>query len=135
MSSYINQDLLLNQNEDRHVDYPAGSGITPVYVLNGSIVSLVGWSAQMMVRINKTDTSPILTVSSSSATSNGSIITLGGAAGTVDALLRAADVNAITKLLPGLVAYYDLLLTDASSPALNHRFMQGAISIDLAVTR
>lgn len=132
MGAYIVQDLTLNQNEDRHVDAPAGSGIPPVYILNGGIVSLVSWSAQMMFRINKTDVSPIFTVGSSVATTNGSLITLGGTAGTVDSLLRAADVNAVTKLLPGLACFYDLLLTDASG--LNHRFMQGVINIDLAIT-
>ncbi len=133
MSSYINQDLLLNQNEDRHVDYPAGSGLVPTYILNGAIVSLIGWSAQLMLRINKTDVTTLLSINSTTPTANGSLITLGGAAGTVDALLRAADVNAVAKLLPGLVCFYDLLLTDASS--LNHRFMQGGIALDLAITR
>lgn len=70
MSAFILKDLVFDQNADFADE--------EIYDPGGKIQNLAGWTAQMMVRINKTDTAPLLTLVS------GSGITLGVTPANID---------------------------------------------------
>ncbi len=121
-------------NIDENADFALSRNGSPAAVwtwldATGSIVNLTGYTASLMVRADRNDAAPLLTLSA------GSGITLGGVLGTIDVAFTQAQVNAlVTALLPKrLLAFYDLLLT--SGGGVKTRFSEGLLGIDRAATR
>lgn len=127
---YQRADLQLDENADWTL---SKSGNPPAVWTwldpTGSIVNLTGYTAQLMVRQDRADAAPLLTLT------QGGGVTLGGVLGTIDVTFTQAQVNAlVTALLAKrLVAFYDLLLTSGTS--VHTRFSEGLIGIDRAATR
>ncbi len=122
--AYQRADLLLEENAD-YVLSPAWLWLTAA----GAPITLVGYTAQMMVRASRADAAPLLTLTQASG------ITLGGAGGSIVVTVTQAQVNALVAALVSkrLVAFYDLLLTSGS--AIHTRFSEGIVTIDRAATR
>lgn len=93
---------------------------------DGAAVNLTGYTAQYMARAKIDDTAAALSVSE---VSNGQgVITLGGAAGTVNVTINATT----TATLSGWYVY-DLLLTSAAG--VKTRLIEGSLKVAQAVTR
>lgn len=90
---------------------------------NGDPVSLVGWTARMAIRRNRTADTAVLDLT----TSNGRI-TLGGAAGTVTLAVTAADMEDVDA---GCYVY-DLELVNGSTV---ERLVMGTFTVRGEVTR
>jgi hypothetical protein len=90
---------------------------------NSEAVDLSGYTAEMVIRDRTTSATVILTLS----TANGRI-TLGGAAGTIDLLVSAADMGVAAGRYS-----YTLELTDASS--IVSRLLQGEFILRSEVFR
>lgn len=114
-------------------DFPIWSNadfdIIRVYNPNNVLVDLTGYTAELQIRINRTDTSPQLTLTSPA----GGII-LGGTAATVYIAITSAQAAALQASMPGGVGYYDCILTQTST-GIKTRFMSGAVNINLGITR
>ena len=98
-NDYDNQITLYNQS--------ASGQPIPGTPYIGTPWDLTGTTATMEIR--QTFGSPLLLSISETANTNGSVLTLGGTAGTVNIHIAAADSLLITSN-----ARYDLLLVDAS---------------------
>lgn len=90
----------------------------------GVPIDLTGFSAEMDIRDSQPDPITLYELS----TVNGRIV-LGGAAGTIQLLIPAADSEAFTWTS----GVYDFELTDTSSKV--RRLFKGTITIDPEVTR
>lgn len=86
-------------------------------------VNLTGYSARMQVRATAASPDTILSLT------NGSGITLGGAAGTIDILVSATATAALT---PGKYVY-DLELVSGGGQVT--RLMAGTVTVTVEVTR
>jgi hypothetical protein len=89
-----------------------------------TLVNLTGWSARMQLRSRHTST----TVLASLTTENSKII-LGGAAGTVDLNLTAAETAALTRTK----GVYDLEMIDPNGVVI--RLLEGSFTLKKEVTR
>lgn len=92
--------------------------------VNGDPVNLSGYTARMQVRGTVSSADVLL-----SMTTENSRITLGGAAGTIDLDLTAADTAGITWRR----GVYDLELVSSNGTVT--RLLQGVITISREVTR
>jgi hypothetical protein len=90
----------------------------------GTAINLTGYSARMQVRETYSSTSTIVSLT------NGSGITLGGAAGTIAILISATTTAALTAPFSGV---YDLELVSAGGVVT--RLLQGAATVSPEVTR
>ena len=98
---------------------------------NGVPVDLTGYTALMHVRREKTDATPVLTLTTADGT-----ITLGGAAGTITLLVSAAVTAAVEVDEDGESWAYDLFLTNTSpNPDTVERKLAGYVFATYAVTR
>jgi hypothetical protein len=97
---------------------------------SGNPIDLTGYSAQMMLRNDVTDATPIETW----GTATGEIV-LGGTAGT----LTFNVVGAATQNLPTSNEvtqwWYDILITNGAVPPFSQRLVFGQITIFPAITR
>lgn len=93
------------------------------YKINNVLVNLTGFTASMMVRTNYTDTTPLLSLT----TSNGGIV-LGGAAGTIALTASATQTAAI----PAGSAVYDIELYTGSEV---RKLLRGSVTVNAEVTR
>lgn len=121
---YQRVDLALDENAD-FILSPAWIWLNSA----GVAIDMTSYTAQMMVRADRADASPLLTLTQASG------VALGGVAGTIVVTITQAQTNALVTSLVAkrLSAYYDLLLT--SPGAVHTRFSEGVISIDRAATR
>ena len=90
----------------------------------GAAINLTGYSARMQVRETYSSASTIVSLT------NGSGITLGGAAGTIAILISATTTAALTAPFSGV---YDLELVSAGGVVT--RLLQGAATVTPEVTR
>jgi hypothetical protein len=90
----------------------------------GTAINLTGYSARMQVRETYSSTSTIVSLT------NGSGITLGGAAGTIAIAISATTTAALTAPFSGV---YDLELVSAGGVVT--RLLQGAATVSPEVTR
>lgn len=90
----------------------------------GTAINLTGYSARMQVRETYSSSSTIVSLT------NGSGITLGGAAGTIAILISATTTAALTAPFSGV---YDLELVSAGGVVT--RLLQGAATVTPEVTR
>lgn len=90
----------------------------------GAAINLTGYSARMQVRETYSSSSTIVSLT------NGSGITLGGAAGTIAILISATTTAALTAPFSGV---YDLELVSAGGVVT--RLLQGAATVTPEVTR
>ena len=90
----------------------------------GTAINLTGYSARMQVRETYSSASTIVSLT------NGSGITLGGAAGTIAILISATTTAALTAPFSGV---YDLELVSAGGVVT--RLLQGAATVTPEVTR
>ncbi len=90
--------------------------------IGGTAVNLTNYTAAMQVRTSYDSTTPVLSLT------NGSGITLGGTAGTIDISVSATTMGAIVA---GQYLY-DLELNSGSAVT---RLVQGNFSIEAQVTR
>jgi hypothetical protein len=91
---------------------------------DGLPVSLVGYTAEMMFRVNYADNTPVLTLSD-----GGNGIELGGAGGTIVIKLTHIQTGALS--VGNYV--YDILMTPPTGEPI--RFLQGAAKVSPAVTK
>jgi hypothetical protein len=89
---------------------------------DGDPVDLTGYTAELDIRSGPASDTELLELT------NGSGLTLGGAAGTVDIVITAAQTSA----LPAGRLAYDLLLTTGSTKT---RLVEGKAIVSPAVTR
>jgi hypothetical protein len=92
------------------------------YAIGGTAVNLTGYTAALQVRENSKATATILSLT------NGSGITLGGTAGTIDITVSANTMGSATA---GTYVY-DLELTSGSQVT---RLIQGSFAIEAEVTK
>lgn len=90
----------------------------------GTAINLTGYSARMQVRETYSSASTVVSLT------NGSGITLGGAAGTIAILISATTTAALTAPFSGV---YDLELVSAGGVVT--RLLQGAATVTPEVTR
>ena len=90
----------------------------------GAAINLTGYSARMQVRETYSSSSTVVSLT------NGSGITLGGAAGTIAILISATTTAALTAPFSGV---YDLELVSAGGVVT--RLLQGAATVTPEVTR
>ena len=90
----------------------------------GAAINLTGYSARMQVRETYSSASTVVSLT------NGSGITLGGAAGTIAILISATTTAALTAPFSGV---YDLELVSAGGVVT--RLLQGAATVTPEVTR
>lgn len=90
----------------------------------GTAINLTGYTARMQVRETYSSSSTIVSLT------NGSGITLGGAAGTIAILISATTTAALTAPFSGV---YDLELVSAGGVVT--RLLQGAATVTPEVTR
>lgn len=90
----------------------------------GTAINLTGYSARMQVRETYSSSSTIVSLT------NGSGITLGGAAGTIAIVISATTTAALTAPFSGV---YDLELVSAGGVVT--RLLQGAATVSPEVTR
>lgn len=90
----------------------------------GTAINLTGYSARMQVRETYASTSTVVSLT------NGSGITLGGAAGTIAISISATTTAALTAPFSGV---YDLELVSAGGVVT--RLLQGAATVTPEVTR
>lgn len=91
---------------------------------NGNPIDLTGYDARMQVRKKKTNQTVLLDLN----LGNGGLI-LGGVTGTIELFISASDTTAITWKQ----GIYDLELITPTSKVI--RFIEGAVSVSLEVTR
>lgn len=97
---------------------------------SGNLIDLTGFTAKMQVRVNKADTTTILSLS----TDSGGGITLGGTAGTIKIHIKATQAETLTAG----VYYYDLILSSYSSALAEYlikRLIEGTFTVNEGVTR
>ncbi len=94
----------------------------------GAAIDLTGYTAQLMARVDITDTAPQITW----GTTTGEIV-LGGTAGTITFNVSAATTAALNTLEETTTWAYDLVITSASGIA--ERVIQGVMVIYPGVTR
>lgn len=90
----------------------------------GTAINLTGYTARMQVRETYSSSSTVVSLT------NGSGITLGGAAGTIAILISAATTAALTAPFSGV---YDLEIV--SGGGVVTRLLQGAATVSPEVTR
>ncbi len=90
----------------------------------GTAINLTGYTARMQVRETYSSSSTVVSLT------NGSGITLGGAAGTIAILISAATTEALTAPFSGV---YDLEIV--SGGGVVTRLLQGAATVSPEVTR
>ena len=90
----------------------------------GAAINLTGYTARMQVRETYSSASTVVSLT------NGSGITLGGAAGTIAILISATTTAALTAPFSGV---YDLELVSAGGVVT--RLLQGAATVTPEVTR
>jgi hypothetical protein len=90
----------------------------------GAAIDLTGYSARMQMRKKQSAADTVFSLASPAAG-----IVLGGAAGTIDVVLGAAQ----TGSLSARSGVYDLELVSASGKVT--RLLQGAVTVDPEVTR
>jgi hypothetical protein len=106
-------------------------------------VNLTGYSMALTIRAFVSSTVALLSLNSSTPTSGGSVIQLGGTAGTINLVFAHTDTAGLPasgvtspNSLGGLPVYplgvYDLQYTDPSGNV--NYLLEGAISIDPRVT-
>lgn len=91
----------------------------------GALVNTTGYTARLQIRSAVESTVVILELT------NGSGITLGGAAGTIEITIPAATT---TGYATGLLGVYDLLVT-APDTVTKYRLLEGNARVHPAVTR
>ncbi len=96
---------------------------------NSDPIDLTGKTAHMQIRakVGAVDP-PMLDATDVADPDTGTILTLGGSAGTVDIFLSSAD----TALLTGKKAVYDLYIITTAEDKL--RILEGAITLSPTVT-
>ncbi len=110
--------------------YQQGAVVIDGAVASGTPMDLSGASsAQLMIRQNATDASPLVSISTT-PNASGSIL-LGGSAGTIAVSIKAA---ALAAFAGGLQARYDLLVF-WSSGASPTKVLSGAAFIGQTFTR
>jgi len=105
------------------IDQGGTWSLSLTYKINNALVNLTGFTASMMVRTNYTDTTPLLSLT----TSNGGIA-LGGAAGTIVITASATQTAAI----PAGQAVYDIELYTGSEV---RKLLRGSVTVNAEVTR
>lgn len=90
----------------------------------GTAIDITGYTARMQVRETYSSASTIVSLT------NGSGITLGGAAGTIAILISSATTAALTAPFSGV---YDLELVSGATVVT--RILQGAATVTPEVTR
>ncbi len=90
----------------------------------GTAINLTGYTARMQVRETYSSSSTVVSLT------NGSGITLGGAAGTIAILISATTTAALTAPFSGV---YDLEIVTAGGVVT--RLLQGAATVSPEVTR
>lgn len=96
----------------------------------GAALNLTGYSAQMMVRRDVEDATPVLTW----GTATGEIV-LGGAAGTLSFNVTGTATQNIPTGNEVAAYAYDILLTNGATPPFSQRIVQGQLTVFPAVTR
>ena len=91
---------------------------------NGALINLTGYSARMQARATYESTTAIFSLE------NGSGITLGGAAGTIDVVISATATAALTAPWAGV---WDLEIVSGSNVVT--RLLEGAAYVSPEVTK
>jgi hypothetical protein len=94
---------------------------------DGSPVNLTGFSARMMVKRDYSDATPLVSLTTVDSTQG--LLTLGGAAGTIDIWIK----NAHTTTLAKGTGVYDLEIVSGSG--LVTRLLEGSVEITPEVTK
>lgn len=97
---------------------------------NADPLNLTGFTAQMMLRVNITDATPIATW----GTATGEIV-LGGTAGTLTFAVPGSESQALPTNDELAIYVYDILLTNGATPPYTQRVVQGTLVVYPAVTR
>lgn len=97
---------------------------------SGNPIDLTGFTAQMMLRSDVTDPTPLLTW----GTTTGEIV-LGGTAGTLSFNVTGAATQNIPTGNEPTSYVYDVLLTNSAVPPFSQRIVQGTVVVYPAVTR
>ena len=121
--AFINKDLTIQT----FADFADDEVYNPVSVP----VDLTLYSAKMIIRVNKTDVTSVLTLVSPIAAGAGIGLNFNGTLGAVHIAMTNAQTAALQTAMPGLAGFYDVALTLSG---VITRFMQGAILLDIGVT-
>lgn len=120
-TAFTTEDIVISSNSDSGADYDS------LYDPLGVPVDLSsGYTAEMMIKVNKTDSTSQLTLT------NGAGITL-GSDGSVKWRVTAAQGALLPAKMPGLFGVYDIVLTKTADGS-KIKFKAGGVSLDQGVS-